>query len=515
MAQARSPFQGVVTTGIYCRQGCSGTPKRANVRPFGFAAAAEANGFRPCLRCRPDTMPEPAAWLAPSELVCRSLRLISEGWLDTRKEEDLAAALGVSERHLRRLFDAHVGATPDAVARSRRVHFARRLLVETDLTVADVGFAAGFGSVRQMNRVVREVFAFTPTELRRRRLKGDRPPTPARLELRIPYRPPLDWDSLASFLSHRAVPGVERVDGDAYARTVCFDGTPGMIEIVWVRGKAHALLRAHLPSVAGLIHVVDQARRMFDLDADPGPIDRHLGSDPLLEPLVRARPGLRVPGAWDPFETGVRAILGQHVSVPAARTLTARLVDLFGGSTDGSTGGSARSSHGCSRDPGELERGGLRRLFPSPERLAGSDLGSVGLTSARARTLSRFAAEVAAGSLNLDASMGLDALVARLREVPGVGDWTAHYIALRACGERDAFPSGDLGLRRALGGGRPVSAGQLERRAQTWRPWRAYGAMHLWAAGYVGGLRGTRKTPPPPGAVAAGEGSPTPSPSGA
>ncbi|HMC41445.1 MAG TPA: AlkA N-terminal domain-containing protein, partial [Acidimicrobiales bacterium] len=418
---AAPPFSAVVTTGIYCRPGCPGTPKGENVQEYSYAAAAEAHGFRPCLRCRPDTSPGPPAWLAPSELVCRALRLIGQGALDGAGEEDLARRLGVSERHLRRLFDAHVGATPDAVARSRRVHFARRLLIETDLPVAHVGFASGFGSVRQFNRAMREVFQLPPTELRRRRRRADRLVAPAGLDLRLPYRPPLDWEAMAAFLAARSIPGVEAVDRQSYRRTIALESGAGAIELRPLPDSPHLLLRVHVPQVDGLIHVVDQARRIFDVDADPREVRRHLRRDPVLRPLVDLRPGLRVAGAWDGFELGVRAILGQQVSVKGASTLAARIADRLGTPIPG------------------FEHLGLSRLFPDSERLAGADLGSLGLTSARAATIRRFAEAVASGDLVLDASQGLDGVVEQLRAIPGVGPWTAHYIAMRAAGERDAF----------------------------------------------------------------------------
>ena len=448
-------FQGVVTTGIYCRAGCPGVPKQENVRPFTFPAAAEAAGFRPCLRCRPDTVAGPSSWLAPSELVCRALRLVADGALDGANEADLAQRLGVSERHLRRLFETHVGATPDGVARSRRVHFARRLLIETDLPIAQIAFAAGFGSVRQFNRAVTEVFRFTPTELRTRRRRGDRLVAPAGVELRLPYKPPLDWDAMTRFLAPRAIPGVEVVDGASYRRTVEVDGGVGTIEVRNAPG--HLLLRVDVPHVGGLIHVVDHARRVFDLDADPAVIGRALRRDAALKPLVQARPGLRVPGAWDPFELGVRAILGQQVSVRSATTFAGRLVAALGAPLPS----------------------GDERVFPSAAVVADADLRGIGLTGERAATVRGFAAAVADGKIVLDASQSLDRVVEELCELRGVGPWTAHYIAMRACGERDAFPSADLGLRRALG---LSSARQLEERAARWRPWRAYAAMHLWAA---------------------------------
>jgi AraC family transcriptional regulator of adaptative response / DNA-3-methyladenine glycosylase II len=453
-------FTAVTTTGIYCRPGCSGQPLQRNTLPYAYAAAAEAAGFRPCLRCRPDREPEPG-WIEAPELVCRAMRHIVDGALDGATEDQLAERLGVSARHLRRLFETNVGATPTEVARSRRAHFARRLLDDTDLPIADVGYAAGFTSVRQMNRVMKEVFHFTPQELRARRRKPDRCVADGGLELRVPYRPPLAWDAMLEFLAPRAIPGVESVDLDQaiYRRTVELGGAPGVIEVRDEPGREALRLRVHLPDFAGLVHLVAGVRRLFDLDADPAVIDAALARDKTLRPLVRERRGLRVPGAIDPFEVGVRAVLGQQVSVAAATRLAGRLVEEYGVPVPG------------------LDALGLSQLFPRPADLAGRDLRPVGIPAARARAISTFAAAVAAGDVELDAGRDLDDTVRALRALPGFGDWTAQYVAMRACGERDAFPAADLGLRRVLGAD---AAG----RAESWRPWRAYAAMHLWIGAF-------------------------------
>jgi AraC family transcriptional regulator of adaptative response / DNA-3-methyladenine glycosylase II len=451
-------FTGVVTTGIYCRPGCPATPLRRNMLPFEHAAAAEAAGFRPCLRCRPDRVTEPG-WIAGPELVCRAMRCIADGALDGATEDELATRLGVSARHLRRLFAEHVGATPSDVARSRRAHFARRLLDDTDLPMVQLAPAAGFNSVRQMNRVMSDVFRFTPTELRARRRQPDRLVVDGGLELRVPYRPPLAWGALLMFLAPRAIPGVESVDVDAgiYRRTVEIDGAPNVIEVWNVASEQALRLRAHLASLDGLVHLVAGVRRLFDLDADPKPIDRRLARDSRLRPLVRARKGLRVPGAVDPFELGVRAILGQQVSVARATALSGALVDAVGRSVPGI---------------GAL---GLTHLFPSAATVADADLGALGVPGARIRALHGFAEAISTGSIALDRAAGLDDTVTALRALPGVGPWTAQYIAMRACAERDAFPASDLAIQRELGA-------DPEAEAERWRPWRAYGAMHIWTA---------------------------------
>jgi AraC family transcriptional regulator of adaptative response / DNA-3-methyladenine glycosylase II len=363
------------------------------------------------------------------------------------------------------LFDEHVGASPLAIARSRRAHFARRLLDETDLTVTQIAFASGFSSVRQFNRTMLEVFRYPPTGLRQRRRRRDPLPADGALSVRLVYRPPLDWRLMTRYLAARAVPGVESVDEHGYRRAIEWDGAVGLLELRPDPGDSHLVLTVALPQLDGLIHVVEQARRIFDLGADPSAIAGRLQRDPTLARSVAAHPGLRVPGAWDPYEVGVRAVLGQQISVPAATRLAGRLAAAFG-------------------RPVDLGDPTLTRLFPPPAALAQADLARIGMPAARAETVRRFAAAVAGGDLALDGGRGLEVLVAELESIRGIGSWTAHYIAMRACALPDAFPSGDLGLRRAAGNGSgPVSPGELERRAEGWRPWRAYAAMHLWTAG--------------------------------
>jgi AraC family transcriptional regulator of adaptative response / DNA-3-methyladenine glycosylase II len=464
-------FTAVVTTGIYCRPGCPATPLRRNTRPYAYAAAAEAAGFRPCLRCRPDRVPDPG-WVDAPELVCRALRCISDGALDDATEDLLATQLGVSARHLRRLFDEYVGATPTEVARSRRAHFARRMLDDTDLPMTQISQAAGFRSVRHMNRVMKEVFAFTPSELRDRRRQPDRLVTDGGLELRVPYRPPLAWDSMLAFLSARAIPGVESIDlaEGIYRRTIDFYGAPAVIEVRDEPAVNALRLRAHLPTLDGVVHLVGDVRRLFDLDADPTVVDAHLARDSNLRGLVRARRGLRVPGSVDAFELGVRAVLGQQVSVKAATNLAGKVAAAWGEAVPG------------------VEALGLTHLFPSAERVAeisSARIASrIGVPKARAEAIRAFADALATDKIRLDRACDLAAVRAELRALPGFGEWTAQYVAMRACGERDAFPAGDLGIRRGLARepGTTVSAAEALERAEAWRPWRAYAALHLWSA---------------------------------
>ena len=454
-------FSAVATTGIYCRPECPGRPRPEHVTKFELAAAAEAAGYRACLRCRPYRSPQTMAWSGP-ELVCRTVRLILDGALDRGTETDLSARLGVSARHLRRLFAAHLGVTPDGLARSSRTHFARRLLDDTDLTVLEIAFAAGFGSVRQLNRACREVFRMSPRELRARRRVSDRLVADGGLPLRLPFHGPLDWDTMAAYFAARAIPGVEHVSGAVYRRTIVVGGDPGVLEL-GPGGEDHLLLIAHLPHWKELIHVVERARGIASLDFDLDEPARHLAADPAIQPLLRARPGLRVPGTWDPFETGVRAIIGQQVTVAAANTIAGRLVERLGAPVPG------------------LGQLGLTHTFPAPETVAAADLAGLGLTGARADAIRSFAHAVAEDAVRLDRSQSLDPLVASITAIDGLGPWTAHYLALRL-GERDACPTTDLGLQRAVARRVRRSAATLGELAERWRPWRALAATHLWLA---------------------------------
>jgi len=449
-------FTGVKTTGIYCRPVCPAvTPRRKNVEFYLCAAAAEKAGFRPCKRCRPETSPGTPAWLGTSATVSRALRYIGEGCLDHGGVEDLALRLGLGGRHLTRLFEDHLGTTPIAVAQTRRVHFARNLITETCLPMTRIALAAGFGSVRRFNVLVKQVFGATPTQLRQRaktiKAAGNT------LVYRLAFRPPYDWGALIKFLEGRAIPGVEEVSPEAYRRTLTVNGAAGTLEVKPVADRNYLLLKVSLPDLDGVIGLVSRVRRMFDCGADPDIIGSHLAADPLLAPLVKRRPGLRLPSAWDPFEMAVRAILGQQISVAGATTIAGRLVDRLG-------------------TPLAAPQAGLTHLFPSPKTLATADLGGLGLTAKRAETVKNFAAAVADGRLVLDAPLGVEDFVARMIELPGIGPWTAHYVAMRALGEPDGFPASDLGLKHASPGV------DLAARAENWRPWRSYAALHLWAS---------------------------------
>jgi len=451
-------FVGVVTTGIYCRPICpAAAPKPAHVRYFVSAAAAAAAGFRPCLRCRPESSPGTPAWLGSSATVSRALKLIAGGALDSGDVEALAGRLGIGARQMRRLFLRHLGAAPIAVAQTRRLHFAKKLIDETGLPMTRIAFAAGFRSIRRFNATFRLLYNRSPRELRRLGPRAEDAGTPDEYRFRLSYRPPYDWQALVAFLSPRATPGVESVSLQCIRRTISADGKCGFLEVRPLEGIPCLELRVHFPDPQALLAILERARRMFDLGADPAEIARHLRKDPMLAAAVAQRPGLRVPGAWDGFELAVRSVLGQQVTVKGASTLAGRLAAKFG----------EQSEYG--------------RLFPTPAALAEADLESIGLTRARARTLRELACAAGSGRMSFEGAGNPDSFAAELRTIPGIGAWTAAYVVMRALGEPDAFPAGDLGLLRAAGKaeGR-LTARELERRSAAWRPWRAYAAMHLW-----------------------------------
>ena len=454
-------FIGVLSTGIYCRPICpSPTSKPGNVRFFDSAAAAVEAGFRPCLRCRPEVAPGTPAWSGTSTTVARALRLIAEGALDERGIEGLAARLGVSARHLHRLFLLHLGASPGAVAQTRRLHFAKQLISDTSLPMYRVAQASGFRSVRRFNDAIRRLYGRPPSELRRLRPAAVRT-RPDEYAFRLPYRPPYDWESIVAFLARRAIPGVEEVVAGAYRRSFELAGRHGILEVRHDE-KARALeARVRFAEPVSLLPIVSRLRAMFDLAADPSPIARHFRRDPLMRPLVEKYPGLRVPGAWDGFELAVRAILGQQVSVAAASTVAGRLARQFG----------ERLS--------VADAGGLTHVFPSAAALADAVL--AGVPRIRARAIRELARSVVSGELTLSGPD--DDPLAALSRIRGIGHWTAQYIAMRVLREPDAFPVNDLGLLRAAAKqGRPRTAAQLRERAERWRPWRAYAAVYLWRA---------------------------------
>ncbi len=452
-------YTAVLSTGIYCRPICPArTPRLEHCAFYPSAAAAQAAGFRPCLRCRPEVAPGIAGWRGTANTVRRALELIAEGTLDGESDvEALAGRLGVGARHLRRLFDRHVGAPPASVAQTHRVLFAKKLVAETAMPMAEVALAAGFGSVRRFNAVMRGTFGRPPSELRRSPAAA---PAASGITLRLAHTTPYDWHAMLEFLATRAIPGVEEVEAGRYQRNIEIDGACGSVAVRRAEDGGHLLATIRFPRVCALPAIVARLRRLFDLDADVDAIGAHLARDRRLTPLVASRPGLRVPGTWDAFELAVRAVLGQQVSVAAARTLASRLVAAHGGRASGS---------------------GMPLLFPSPSRIAEADLTAIGLPPARASTISGLARALVEDPGLLSPQGDLEQAIERLQRLPGIGPWTAQYIAMRALREPDAFPASDLGLLRAAGrGGRRPSPAQLLARSRAWQPWRAYAVVHLW-----------------------------------
>jgi AraC family transcriptional regulator, regulatory protein of adaptative response / DNA-3-methyladenine glycosylase II len=470
--EARDPrfdgrfFVGVTSVGVYCRPVCpSRTPKFENCRFFSSAAAAQQAGFRPCLRCRPETAPDLASWRGTSNTVSRALALIADGALDAGETgvDALAERLGLGSRQLRRLFKQHLGASPIAVAQTRRVLFAKQLIHETQMPMSEVALAAGFGSLRRFNETFRALFGRPPSALRRRASRS----ADAGVTLRLRYRPPYDWPAMLDFLGARAIDGVEEVANGVYRRTVSHAGRLGMVEVGHDAPRESLVVTVNFENVRALPAILTCVRRVFDVGADIETTDAHLSQDPLLAPLVAVRPGLRAPGGWDGFELAVRAILGQQVSVQAARRLAGRLVVVCGEALPRTDGLRPELSH----------------AFPSPERVDTADLSTLGMPTAR-RTALQVLAQAAIADADLFRPFGtIDDAIARLRSIRGIGEWTAQYIALRALRETDAFPASDVGLLRgaARGSTRPTPADLLQR-SEPWRPWRAYAAQHLWTA---------------------------------
>ena len=453
-------YIGVLGSRVYCRPICPApTAKEKNCRYFPTAAAAAEAGFRPCLRCRPESCPGTPAWLGTSTTVSRALRLIAESGLEDGGVESLAERLGVGSRHLRRLFVRHLGATPIAVAHTRRLHFAKKLIDETELPMNQIAIASGFGSVRRFNAGILRVYHRTPSQIRRLARKTGLPASDQYM-FRLNFRPPFHWQAMLDFLAPRATPGVEQVEGATYRRTIAMNGFEGYFGVSLDAEHDALVARIDFPDPRSLFAIVERIRAMFDLNADWLSIAKTLCGEPPLGASIHAEPGIRVPGSWSGFELAVRAILGQQVSVRGATLLAGRLASAFGKKFGGANG--------------------LTHLFPSAEILAKSKLEGIGLTGARAETIGALARAVAATKIQFEGVVDSDDFLRRLCEIPGIGTWTAQYVAMRALAEPDAFPSSDLGLLRALAVSSPR---ELERRSEPWRPWRAYAAMYLWRVG--------------------------------
>jgi AraC family transcriptional regulator, regulatory protein of adaptative response / DNA-3-methyladenine glycosylase II len=466
-------FIGVVGSGVYCRSICPApNAKEKNVRYFSTAAAAAEAGFRPCLRCRPECSPGTPAWMGTSNTVSRALRLIGESGLEDGGVEALASRLGVGSRHLRRLFLKHLGASPMAVAHTRRLHFAKKLIDETRLSMTQIALASGFGCVRRFNASIRKVYHRTPMQIRR--IARQKPSQPEnQYFFRLRFRPPYDWKGMLSFLAARAIPGVEAVRDQCYRRSISLNGIHGYFEVS-LDGANHTLVaRVEFGDPSSLFFITERIRAMFDLNADWTSITQSLRTDPVLASRIKTHPGLRVPGCWNGFELAVRAILGQQVSVKGASTLAGRLAKTFGQPFAGPDG--------------------ITCIFPSPGTLARAKLTGVGLTKARAETIRALACAVHNRRIHFDSVIDSAEFLRRFCEIRGIGKWTAEYVSMRALGEPDAFPSSDHGLMRALG---LNTARELEQRAESWRPWRAYAAVHLWSTAGESGKSGLHTAVP-------------------
>jgi AraC family transcriptional regulator of adaptative response / DNA-3-methyladenine glycosylase II len=458
----------VRTTGIYCRPSCPAvTPRRHNVEFFATAAAAHDHGYRACKRCRPDASPGSPEWDVRADAVARAMRLIADGVVDRDGVGGLARRLHYSERHVNRLVTDELGAGPLAIARAQRAQAARVLIETTTMPFTAVAFAAGFSSVRQFNDTVRAVFASSPSELRARRRSastGAEVPTDTHtVDVELAVRRPYDLDAVLEFLGRRAVPGMEQLDGEGYRRTLALPHGHGVMTIrpslVVTSGRPAVAAALRLDDWRDLAPAVRRVRRLLDLDADSVAIEAALSDEPVMAELVRAAPGTRVPGSVDPFETAVRAVIGQQVSVSGARALAGRVVAALGETLSPALAGE-----------------GLSHVFPAPASLACADPVELPLPARRRTTLVELASRVALGKVVLDAGADREEVRAALLDVPGIGSWTADYVLLRGLGDPDVFLPGDLGARRALAR-LHLDASAADR----WRPWRSYALHHLWS----------------------------------
>jgi AraC family transcriptional regulator, regulatory protein of adaptative response / DNA-3-methyladenine glycosylase II len=454
-------FVAVKTTRIYCRPICRvKTPLRKNCQFFGHAAEAEVAGFRPCKRCRPELAPGNSIMEVSSQLARTTAYYIGQDFLADHSLEELAGKLGVTDRQMRRVFRDEFGVSPVEFWQTQRLLLAKQLLTDSRMSVTSVALASGFQSLRRFNALLKERYRLTPTEFRKRQ-KKQVPENPSEFSFRLSYRPPLDWKRLLGFLSQRTIPQVEDVRDGAYFRTVQVTRQDrefvGHLEVRHEADEPMLSVRLSDALLPVCAIVLEQMKRLFDLHADPTAINTVLGS------LATKRPGLRVPGSFDGFEMSVRAILGQQISVAAARTLAGRLALRFG-------------------TPLRVPVLSLSRLFPSPQRMARAtvdEIGRLGITGRRAETLIALAQEISSGRLLLEPGHRVEGTLAQLRKIPGIGEWTAQYIAMRALSWPDAFPHTDLGIRKALEENNPKKIQQM---TEKWRPWRAYATLHLWAS---------------------------------
>jgi AraC family transcriptional regulator of adaptative response / DNA-3-methyladenine glycosylase II len=458
-------FVAVTSTGVYCRPSCPAvTPKRENVRFFPTAAAAQQSGFRACLRCRPHAAPGSPDWNQRGDVAARTMGLIADGVVDREGVGGLARRLAYSERHLRRALLSELGAGPLALARAQRTQTARMVIETTRLAFIDVAYASGFSSLRQFNETIKTTYGRTPSELRRRAPPAhDSPDNRSTLTVRLAYREPLDWGPILHFLAVRAIPGVEEIIGSVYRRTLTLPRGDGVVELD--PAPSHVECRLRLQDLRDLPAAVQRCRRLLDLDADPAAISAYLAKDPLLGPLAREAPGMRVPGTVDGSELAIRAVLGQQISVTAARTTAGRLTSKLG-------------------EPLSTPDGALTHLFPTAHAIANADPAIFSGPLRRRQTLQRLASALAEDRIVIDPGSDRDEVRSQLLAIPGIGSWTTDYIAMRALADPDAFLPTDLGVKRALTQlGKPTSANHIVDIAHRWRPWRAYALQHLWAMG--------------------------------
>jgi AraC family transcriptional regulator of adaptative response / DNA-3-methyladenine glycosylase II len=447
-------FVAVKTTGVYCRPICPAKPKRENVEFFTTARAAERAGYRPCLRCRPESAPASPTWLGQSEVVTRGLRRIAANELFGRNEEEFASAMGMTARHLRRLFVAELGQTPKQVADIHRLNFSRKLVVETRVPLSRVALASGFGSLRRFNAAFKDRFRRSPSDLRSAK-NGDAPAGIGAMELSLSYRPPYDWRAIHAFFAAHKIPGLERGEEGFYERLFRLGASTGVLRLTPAADRPMLMLRVIGADPAVLLDLTHRVRRMFDLDADPLLVANQFAEVPVLQKLVEKHPGLRVPRCFDPFETAVCAVLGQLVSLEFARALAGQLVEQYG----------EEVVHPVTK--------GRVRLFPSARRLAEADLATIKTTAARKKAIRQLSRHVLEGKLSLSDAQDPEAFRAALLEIPGIGAWTAQYMALRCIADTDAFPATDLILKRALELHPTLDLTPA-------KPWRAYAAIYLW-----------------------------------
>ncbi|MCW8906337.1 MAG: helix-turn-helix domain-containing protein [Sedimenticola sp.] len=448
-------FVGVRSTGIYCRPVCPARlPKAENVTFYPTAAAAAEAGYRPCLRCRPETAPGTPAWMGTSTTVNRALRLIHEGSLDQATIPALADRLGITSRHLGRLFRKHLGASPKAIALTRRLQFAKKLIDQTSLSMTEIALAAGYGSLRRFNDHFQQVYGRAPSTLRR----SDFSASAGGLTLPLPLRPPYDWSGVCEFLARRAIPGVEWVEAQTWHRRIKVNDEVGTVSVSR-GGDDHLLCQLDIPATGSLIGLVERVRRLFDLDADPAEITAILSRDPVLNARLEDTPGVRVPGAWDGFELAIRAIVGQQISVDGATTIMGRIAKACGSHQDGIA------------------------LFPTPQQLMAIDPALLPMPRTRAGAIMALSKAVAEGEIDLGRWVDADELKRSLLAIKGIGEWTADYIALRVLSDPDAFLHGDLVLKKVANRLYGDTDGEaLRQRSHAWRPWRAYAGILLWRA---------------------------------